>query len=213
VQEFEAALGLSGKPELHFNIANCHERAGNYALAAESLEKFLASGSAPEPEILRERIWRLKRRGSELEAKIASLVEQGVREQRETDKAREATSPQGAAEVSVREPSYLSAYITLASGGAVLVTGFVFAGLSRSAGNEAADGCIQRICSRDVEDPLDKEHRYAQIADVAVLAGLAATGVGGYLWYRANQESERRRLRVSPLAGPETVGVSVSASF
>lgn len=213
VQEFEAALALSGRPELHFNIANCLERAGEYTRAAESLEKFLASGNAPEPEILRERIWRLKRRGSEQEAKVASLVEEGVRKQREEDKKQQTPPPAlEATPVSARKPSYLPAYITLASGGAIMLTGFVYAGLSRSAGNDAADGCIQRLCSDDVEDSLEKEHRYAQVADIAVLAGLATAGVGGYLWYRANQESNEG-LQVAPLTGPETVGVWLSAPF
>lgn len=206
VQEFESALELSGKPQLHFNIANCHERAGDYAAAASSLERFLASANAPQPEILRERIWRLKRRESEHQAKIEVLLQRRLELQAvKTNETARSEVADGS------DPSWMPATVALAAGGTSLVAGLIFAGVARTAGNDAVEGCVEGVCRQDSKAALDKERRYALAADVAGLVGLAAVGVGGYLWYRTRRD--RRALRVGPIATTETVGVSVGAQF
>ena len=216
VVEFEAALKLSNRLELHFNIANCYERSGSYALAAKSLEQFLAGGAAPEPEILRERIWRLKRRADEQQARFASQVEVRVRERLADEAASRPIpieAPRSSESALPQRQSRRPAYYTLAAGGALLTTGLVFAGLSRAAGNDAEAECIQRLCSQDAKDFIDKEDRYALLADVTVFAGLAAVGVGGYLWFRSTRKREQGSVQVSPVAGPKTIGVWASAHF
>ncbi len=206
VAEFEAALALSQKPELHFNIANCYERAGNYAAAAESLGLFLNSGNAPEPEILRERIWRLERRAAEQEATISKQVEQRVASKLEAAPvAREI--PFGPS------PSKHPAYYTLAAGGALLATGIVFGSLSSLAGNNAEAECSRQLCTQQAAHSLRDERRYAQIADVTILAGVAAAGVGTYLWFRSSRKRESSNLSLLPSVDTQSVGVSAHARF
>jgi tetratricopeptide (TPR) repeat protein len=228
VQEFEAALELSGKASLHFNIANCHERAGNYIKAAESLETFLTSENPPEPEILRERVWRLKRRARERQERLENLVEKRVVEKRaEERQANEkraeeeraaATAQELVAGPDVTQPeigprqSLLPSYLTMAAGGTALAAGIAFAALSRRSGNKAEAACAQQLCTRDAESSLSKQRWYARAADLSGVIGLATVGVGGYLWYRT-REREKTGVRAMPLVGPGTVGIAASARF
>lgn len=214
VQEFESALKLSGKVELHFNLANCHERAGNYAAAASSLERFLASANAPQPEILRERIWRLKGRESERNAEIEKLLEERIEVEAAKTTPTDTTdraNPSGATLTGGAVPSQTPATIAIVAGGTGIVASLIFAGLARSAGIEAVEGCVDRICTQASKGALDKERRFALAADMTGLVSLAAVGLGGYLWYQTRRD--RQALRVVPVANIETVGVSLAAEF
>ncbi len=224
VEDFEVAFKLSGKPELHFNIANCHERAGNYAAAAASLETFLASANPPEPEVLRERIWRLKRRIETQKKELEQAVEERAEQLRAQERVAEQSavqprqnSPESALNIDVQKrdskPSFVPAYLTIAVGGTGMVAGLIFAGISRSAGDDAASDCAQGFCVQRAEEALLKERRYARVADVTGLLGLATVGVGGYLWYRAHQRREATLLVASPMVSKTSAGFVVGTRF
>lgn len=228
VKEFEVALELSGRIKLHFNIANCYERAGSYLQAAKSLQTFLDTGKAPDPELLRERIWRLKRRAKERQQRIDRIVGERVKvllaKERAADKKRAAQeakareqrrlAAQRAAKQRARTThSQRNAYLTLVGGGVAITASLVLAGLSRSARGDAEDSCNQGLCTRDARDALRREDRLALAADVTGLVGLAAAGIGGYLWYRGRRRAERARLQATPVAGPSTVGAVIRLRF
>jgi len=227
IQEFEEALELSGKPELHFNIANCHERAGDYEAAAQSLEKFLASGRSSTPDVLRERIWRARARGAEKEAAIDKLVAGRVAEevvQKASETASSADRPATPADQDPAAAGAVSAgastgsdhgnrtfaYVALGVGGTAVVTALVFAGLSHAAGGDADADCVQQICRPEAKKSLDRERRYALAADISGIVGLAGLGLGGYLWYRSGSEGS---VNAAPMATRDGVGLSVGARF
>ncbi len=64
LEEFMRAYEVSERPELLYNVGLAHERLGNYAEAADALERFNLSRDEPD-NTLAERIENLRRRAEE----------------------------------------------------------------------------------------------------------------------------------------------------
>lgn len=60
VERFLEAYELSGRPRLLFNLANVHERLGNYAEAADYLRRYLETPEVHDIVSVRERLERLE---------------------------------------------------------------------------------------------------------------------------------------------------------
>lgn len=65
IVEFQKAFDLSGRPQLLFNLANCHERLSSYELAIEALRRYLKTVPEIERDALVRRIRNLEKRADE----------------------------------------------------------------------------------------------------------------------------------------------------
>jgi hypothetical protein len=118
-----------------------------------------------------------------------------------------------------RAPRATYGLITAAAGGGLVVTGLVFGQLARSRWQSAQDQCSGRICSN--ADSLnmgivDEARTRATVATVLVVGGTAAIGVAAYLYFTAPQRpaaSVSTALHLTPVAGPETVSLTLAGQF
>src|SRR5207248_6151130 len=73
----------------------------------------------------------------------------------------------------------------IGGGGVLVVTGAVFGVVTLSARSDAKSGCTDspagHLCDDGARSALDREKTFGILADVSVLAGLVAGGVGAYL--------------------------------
>ena len=88
------------------------------------------------------------------------------------------------ASVSSRRPAYIAFAVSGAAFAGALVSGLA----SRSAARDAEADCTageQPLCLTQAGDALDRERRFAIIADTSAVVGLATAGVGVYLLLRS----------------------------
>lgn len=194
---FRRAYELSQRPELLFNLGNTFERMGQYARAAEYLRRYITSPKARDTVSVRERIRRL-----DASAKARSVSDAGVDSSRAkaevTTSERRAATPLtesiGTDEPPDRRvaPSRRPAYIAFAVSGAAFAGALASGLAARSAAGDAEADCTSgestTLCLAGAEDALDRERRYAIIADTSAVVGLATAGVGIYLWLRARRD-------------------------
>ena len=110
--------------------------------------------------------------------------------------------------------------ITAASGGAVGATALVLGLVARKQYNdlfEPGGGCTrvegQDVCTPDAQPKSERARTIGTTATVLGVVGVAAIGVGAYLWLFAPKETEERKISVVPTLTPESAGLSAIGRF
>lgn len=213
-ERYEQAYELSQRPELLFNIGNAYERMGEYAKAADYLQRYADSPRARDVVSVRERVRRL-------EAAAAAEKRRAEQEQ-EAAQAREAepalvqpTTPEPEA-----EDDGNPAFWWLVGSGVAAVSTVAFGLLATNAGNNAAEDCTETsggrpLCRDTASSALTQETVFAISADVSAIATVVTAGVGIYLLVQGDddKESSATATRVEPALVPSGFGVSLSGRF
>jgi tetratricopeptide (TPR) repeat protein len=215
---YDESYRLSGRPELLLAIVNTYERMGEYRLAIARLREYLKHPKARNTGALRERLRRLEaadRGRQEEEDRIRRLEVADQERAKELRKLREdGQRPplQADAEAEAkRGPSKLPAYLFL-GGGAVGLAGAIGFGIaSNRAGQDAEAACQDGLCQASSKKYLDRELKFAVLADVSAAVGVASAAVGAYmLWKRRGQTRETRHaLQLAPTVVPGGLGVGL----
>ncbi len=187
---FQESYDLSGRPQLLFNIANALERLGRLSEAVDTLEKYLASGKVKDKAVVETRLANLKKRLDEQKkAEEKAAREEEEKKQREADAQKKPPPPPPPPP---EEKPRILPWALVGGGGVLVVTGAVFGVLTLSARSDAKSGCTDspggHLCTDGARSALDREKTFGIVADVSVLAGLIAGGVGAYLLLGPNAE-------------------------
>ncbi len=218
LDQFSKAFELSGRATLLFNMANSYERLARYAEAAEVLRRYLPDATDDEKTALRKRIARLDERA---EAQVRAAAARGA-EQNELAALRAKKCPtcDVAAPPRASRASRAASYALLATGTVALTAGVVFGVVARDANSDALEHCStvdgRRLCLAGADSALDRERRFAMLADISIATGLVASAAGGYLLWRAirkDDETDRRGARIEPVVGADFAGVTFAGEF
>jgi tetratricopeptide (TPR) repeat protein len=211
---YEESYALSKRPELLFNLGNAYERNGEYGKAADYLRRYLRSGRANNVAAIKQRIDRLEQRVEEQrrerEQETARLMAERQRQREETENKESGAST-----------TQKIGYISIAVGGAGLVSAVVFGVASLSAGKDANKSCTDtNLCSQNSRGALERQKRFAILADVSTAVGVASAGVGAYLLWRAHrdrkekeEETSNREVVVTPEVFNGGIGLGISGDF
>ena len=205
------AYELSGRPELLYNIASCHDRLDEKEQALANYERFLAElPDSSRAAIVSSRIEVLRR-----------SVASDAAEPPDTD----SDPVDGADPVDSADPverhaaaggsrSLVGPIASFAVAGAGLVT-FAVAGLiANSRYNSAETDCLAGTCN---EDDLSAINRGALIADIGL--GLAIAGAAvGVVWLivggkKSDDSSAGNRPSLSPTFSAQHAGLSLQGAF
>ncbi len=187
VRAFEEAYALSGRIEMLFNLANAHERLGNYSEASVALRGYIPHSPDTQRRALERR---LKRFEALAEQKEAAAVE---------------------AEAAAKEfPVDRAIGIGLLTlGGAGLVTGTAFAISAANTRSDLKDICVEgangQLCPSDAESLLNRDKTYSLVADLSFIAGAALAAGGFYLIVRSGDE-DGGEIRASAAPGRLLIG-------
>jgi hypothetical protein len=189
VHAFEQAYALSGRIEMLFNLANAHERLGNYSEASVALRGYIPHSPESQRAALEKRLARFEA--------LAAQKEQATLK----------------AETAARDfPVDRAVGIGLLTlGGAGLVTGTVFAISAANTRSELSDVCQEgqngQLCPADAETLLDRDKTYSLVADISFIVGAAMAASGLYLVVRSGGEGGGE-VRASVLPGGFLLGGS-----
>lgn len=108
--------------------------------------------------------------------------------------------------------------ITTATGGAAFGTSVVLGLVARSIWNKNHDKCTpvpgDDICDPEQQSGTERARTIGSVGTVVGAIGLAATGVGIYLWLTAPKESSTdRRVTLLPNVTPESAGLTALGRF
>lgn len=188
IRLFEEAFDLSHKPLLLYNLSLAYERVGDYRRALERLRGYSAAAPPQEREIVRKRIENLRRRiqAQERPEQAPSLTQ--PQPEAPSAPAPEAErAPQKQPSITeASPPSHLPAYLTLGAGGLLLGGAAVLGGLALAAQGEVDGLCAgyqgELLCRTEAREPMTRRQNLAIAADVSLGVGIAAVGVGLFLW-------------------------------
>jgi len=206
---FEESYELSGRALLLYNMANVHERSGDFEQALLKLEAYLPDSTDEERPRLRTRIESLRDR-------IERIEERRRREQQELLRL-QAGGPQQPS-----KPLNVPALLTTLGGVALLGGGIGLAVLARNAGNELDEGCATTgsgtFCPEELEGQVKRERRASAVADGLFVGGAVAVGIGLYLFLRSDDEEDEDATeppapQVDAWLGPRGGGMQVSGAF
>jgi tetratricopeptide (TPR) repeat protein len=229
VAAFEQAYGLSARPLLLYNIANAQERLGLLTEALQNLRYYLEDAPDDERPVIERRL-----RG--LEDRVARQDREEAERRAEQERIAR-TAAEAAATAAVRDgraqtapdgpaPPILGWTLTL-GGGALVATGVLFGVLALGARTDAEALCSEvgstTFCPVSADSALSSDSTYSLLADIGVIAGVAAAAFGVYLVVthesepapppripgmaslRAPASAPRLALGVGPLAGGATL--------
>jgi tetratricopeptide (TPR) repeat protein len=215
VARFARAYELSGRPALLFNLGNAYERMGAFKEAAEALRRYLEGPDARDREAVELRIARLEEAHRRRQAEIARL-EALAREQAGDDL--EPASGHGEiiddAAPATRDTRTQA---WLGGGGAAVAGGLMFGLVSHLSGNQAVKRCTDdgsdRLCPDSARSALSRERGFAIAADVTIVLGLGAAGVGAYRMWKERRGEVARGLTLAPTVLSDGLGVGVRGGF
>jgi hypothetical protein len=92
----------------------------------------------------------------------------------------------------------LLSYALIGAGAAVAAAGVYFGLQARSARDDAARSCVNGTCWNTADDALSRDKQFSLLADVSMVAGLAAVGAGLYFLFTAPAAEGRVNATVSP---------------
>lgn len=200
-RKFEAAYELEPVANLLFNAAKCYEKLEEWDQAIALYKQFtLDSKVDPKAKDVA-----LKQ--------IETLKEVAAIEKRaEENQAAGQTEPDEGEAVVVAAPpapDYTWSYVALGTGVGLLATGGIFGVLASAEESnfDVAETADERRAARD------SGQAYAVTADVLYGLGAAAAITGVILFVTAEGDEPEPTIAVSPIVGPEAVGVGLSGSF
>ncbi len=106
----------------------------------------------------------------------------------------------------------MGGFVTIGVGGALLVAGAIFGGVTIALASDVRAACPDLVCTN--QDALSKNstaHTLAVLSDVLVPLGLVAIGVGAYLVVTAPRRAPS--LAFAPTFGPGSGGLSLTGRF
>lgn len=123
--------------------------------------------------------------------------------------------------VTVKSSRKTIGIITTAAGGTFLVTGVVLGIVARGIYNDNVteahcnDNAMgEKICDPAQQSESERARTYGNVGTVVGAVGLAAAGVGLYLWLSApNEPTEQRRVTVVPSFTSESAGLTAVGRF
>lgn len=201
---FEESYELSGRPLLLYNMANVHERSGEFEQALLKLEAYLPASTDEERPRLRTRIESLRDR--------IERIEERRRREEELLRQRQVGVVQPPS-----EPVNLPALLTTLGGALLLGGGVGLAILAGNAGSELDEGCSTTdsgtFCPESLAGQVKRERRASAVADGLFVAGAVAVGIGVYLFLRDDDEDEDEGPEVDAWLGPTGGGMQVRGAF
>lgn len=181
---FEAAYALSERHALLYNMANAHERLGEYDKAVEKLRLFLPHASSSQQKLLEKRIQSLQIRWDEQVA----AEERAKSAKQVTNEQPTAPQPEPDDRIEPVEGKTSAPYLgyALAGVGAVgLGLGTYFGMQALDARSKAEEGCPDvggvRRCTSEARDSIDRDKSQSLMADVSFGVGIASAAVGVWL--------------------------------
>jgi tetratricopeptide (TPR) repeat protein len=209
---FEEGYELAPHPEFLYSLGNTYERMGKYAQAADFLERYIKSPLAEDVVSVKERIKRLE---AAAEARRLELERMRVKNEARQKEPDGDLGDDGPVDDEPRSTSNAHYYWFggAAVGGAAAAT---FGLLSRQAATAASGACSDGLCESSARSDLDREKRYALIADISLglAVGAAVVGVIELVRNRPGKRAKKRSaLRLEPMIAPDGAGVGVAASF
>ena len=204
---FEESYELSGRPLLLYNMANVHERTGEFDEALLKLEAYLPHSTDEERPRLRTRIESLRDRVARIEA----------RRRREEELIARGVAPQGPPQRRVDMPALL----TTLGGVALLGGGLGMALYARNEGAELEEMCAEgsggRYCPVEAERSVKRERWASALADGLFVAGAVTMIVGIWLFARDDDDDDEEATDAAPQVdawlGPQGGGVEVRHAF
>jgi len=166
---WDEAYRLSNRHALLYNIANAHERAGDYEAAIEALGRYRAYAPASEREVLDRRLRNIERRMIEEGGSTSSTTTTSASTEKKPDPV---VSSGGSRDVELLPIGLIGV------GVAALGTGTAMGIRSRVAGAELETLCVDSICPTSADSQLKANQRSAIIADVGFVLGTAAAAGG-----------------------------------
>jgi tetratricopeptide (TPR) repeat protein len=193
VVSFEEAYALSGRIEMLFNLANAHERLGNYSEASVALRGYIPhSPEGDRPA--------LERRLARFETLAEKEKEQADETARTAKKLQENPRPFPVAR------TFGIGLITL--GSAAVVNGVAFAISAAGARKKLNSLCEgeggTRLCPAEAQMPLDRDKTHSLIADISLISGALLGATGVYLVIRSG-ESNGQKIEAG--VGPGSIRV------
>jgi len=184
----EEAYRIKANPRLLYNVARAREAMGDEPGAIDAYERYLAAEpNAPDKGIVTGRIEALKRSVEEratLERRKRELEQTEKRPESSNDRRDEPPAPPA-------RPRTLP-WVTIGVGGAVLVSGAVFALLSRKSYDDGESASGERAAELD-----ERGDRFTTLANVAFVAGAAITvGGAGWLFLSASPSTSSASIRL-----------------
>ncbi len=191
------AYRLSERPLILTNIANAQERLGLWREALETLNRYRAFAPADERDALDRRIANLERR----------LAEQVTPSTQPAAQPAPAPAPTATSRPGLGLPVALLVG-GLAGGG----VGATFGVLSLGAREDATALCVgsddDLLCPSSAQDALDRDRRYAMVADVSYGTGLVLAAAGVALLVRARRGAPGVQACLAPVPGGGVVALT-----
>lgn len=185
VQAFQEAYAASGRIEMLFNLANAHERLGNYSEAAVALRGYIPHAPARQREALERRLERFERRAKQARA---TPPPPPASEQ----------APQGST-ILVQRAAGIG-LIGLGVASLAVGTGFALSALDArsSLGGQCQEGAAGRLCPLAAEPLLARDQSHSLVADVAFVAGALAGAVGIVLVLDSADDGKEAHVGLGP---------------
>ncbi len=206
IEYFEQAHAIQAVPNLLYNIARCYEKIGDDDKALEYYDKFIVDAvdrKAKQKALDKASAIREKQAKEKALADANKDSDKDNKDVKDPDKDKDK-------EVPPAEPDLTWAYVSLGTGGALLIGGAVF-GLMASGKQTEFD---------DADNPEDKQsardsgQTMALMADIFYIAGAAAVITGVILWATAEPEAQpAMTLRPTGWVGPDGAGVGLGTTF
>ncbi len=198
VKAFEEAYALSGRIEMLFNLANAHERLGNYDKASVALRGYIPHSPASTRAALEKRLDRFEELATKRQQKAEKTAEV-VKELKENPRPFPLERTVGIG------------LLTLGSAAVLTGTGFGISALgARAKLNDACEtGASGRLCPPDAQEDLNRDRAHSTVADVAILSGLVGATIGTVLIVHSkNKEARKLDLEIEVGAGNIRLGGS-----
>lgn len=218
IDAFREAWRLSHRPLMLFNLANAQERAGYLAEAVASLEGYVDHAPEDERIAVANRIAALRERLRD-EAHPPEPVQVPVAPE---DPPPEDPRPVAPPPTPLSPgPDLVPAAVTLALGGAFLVTGVAFAAAALDARAQVDASCARtpddrHLCPAEVEPRIADDALFSGLADGAFGLAVVGAALGVYLLADAlsggSGESEAS-VAVGGAVGPGSIAVALRARF
>ncbi len=202
LEEFSRAYGLSHRPALLSNMANCEDRLGRWAEAADHLQEYATTLEAGSQE------------RSILERRIENLRTRASAAQRPEPAAPSTATPSTtgtAATVQASDGLLVPSIVAFGVGGAGIAAWAVLGAMALGEQATIANGCgATRSCTPAQVEPMDN---LALAADISLVTGIVGVAVGAVLLLVDPPHGASPTAMIVPVASPRAAGVALTGAW
>ncbi len=195
ISAFEQAYGLSARPLLLYNIANAQERLGMLSEALDNLRYYREDAPSDEIAVLDRRIRGLEDRVARQQRETAERRADQERIARTAAEAAAAAMRSGGGPASDESSVPVVGWSLTIGGGALAAAGAVFGVLALGARSDLEALCTtvgeRTLCQETASSAISRDFAFSLLADIGVIAGAVAAGVGLYLVFTHEPETPR----------------------